>query len=86
MVILMHTYILMCRTIIIPNVGTPANWNNRKNVIIKHFSPFTDCISEIDNKQIHNAKDIDVVIPSYNLMECGDNYWKQKVDDNTIEI
>ena len=27
--------------------------------------PFTDCISNINNTQIDNAKDIDVVMPMY---------------------
>ena len=26
--------------------------------------------------QIDNAKDIDVVVPMYNLVECSDNYSK----------
>ena len=38
--------------------------------------PFTDCISEISNTQIHNEKDIDVVMPMYNLIEYSDNYSK----------
>ena len=36
---------------------------------------FTDCISEINNSQIDNAKDIDVVMPMYNLIEYSDNYF-----------
>ena len=37
---------------------------------------FTDCISEINNKEIDHAKDIDVVILMYNLTEYSDNYMK----------
>ena len=33
-------------------------------------------MSEINNTQIDNAKDIDVVMPMYNLVECSDNYSK----------
>ena len=33
-------------------------------------------MSEINNTQVHNAKDIDIVIPMYNLIECSDNYSK----------
>ena len=47
-----------------------------KGVIFKIFAPFTDCVSEINNTQIHNAKDLDVVLPMYNLIECSDNYSK----------
>ena len=38
--------------------------------------PFTNCISEINNKQVDNAKDIDIVMPMYNLIEHIDNYSK----------
>ena len=37
-------------------------------------NPFTDCICEINNTQIDNAKDIDVVMPMYNLTEHSDKY------------
>ena len=37
---------------------------------------FTDCISEIDNTQIDNAKCIDIVMPMYNLIEYSNNYSK----------
>ena len=33
-------------------------------------------MSNINNMQIDNAKDIDVVVPMYNLVECSDNYSK----------
>ena len=31
-------------------------------------------MTEINNTQVDNAKDIDIVIPMYNLIEYGDNY------------
>ena len=37
-------------------------------------NPFTGCICEINNTQIDNAKDIDVVMPMYNLTEHSDKY------------
>ena len=43
-------YILLSGTIRIPNTGTTAVPNNRKNVI-KVFAPFADCTSEITNTQ-----------------------------------
>ena len=55
--------------------GAAAN-NTNKKVIFKNCVPFTNCISEINNTQIDNAKDIDVVMPMYNLIECSDNYAK----------
>ena len=47
-----------------------------KVVIFKNCAPFTNCIIEINNTQIDNAKDIDIVMPMYNLIEYSDNYAK----------
>ena len=47
-----------------------------KGVIFKNYVPFTECISNVNNTQIDNAKDIDVVMPMYNLIEYGDDYSK----------
>ena len=47
-----------------------------KKVIPKNCAPFTDYISEINNKKIDHAKDIDVVMPMYNLIQYSDNYSK----------
>ena len=50
--------------------------NTNEKVIFKNCAPFTDCISKINNTQIDNAKDIDIVIPIYNLIVQSDNYSK----------
>ena len=47
-----------------------------KGVAFKNYAPFTSCISEINNTQIDNCKDIDIVMPLYNLIEYSDNYAK----------
>ena len=47
-----------------------------KGAIFKNCAPFINCISEINNTQIGNAKDIDIVMPMYNLIEYSDNYAK----------
>ena len=47
-----------------------------KGVAFKNCAPFTNCISEINNTQIENAKDIYIVMPMYNLIEYSDNYAK----------
>ena len=54
------------------NYSAPNNRN--KKVIFKNCAPFTDCISEINNKKIDNAKEISVVMPMYNLIGYSDNY------------
>ena len=57
-------------TIIIPNTGTATTPNNgNKEVVFKNCAPITDCISEINNRLIDNAKDIGVVMNMYNLIE-----------------
>ena len=47
-----------------------------KGVAFKNCAPFIHCISEINNIQIDNAKDIDIIMPMYNLIEYSDNYAK----------
>ena len=47
-----------------------------KGVAFKNCAPFTNCISEINNTQIDNCKDIDIVMSMYNLIEYSDNYAK----------
>ena len=46
-----------------------APYNKNKKVIFKNCAPFTNYISEINNKEIDHAKDIDAVIQMYNLIE-----------------
>ena len=47
-----------------------------KGVAFKNGAPFTNCINEINNTQIDNAKDIDIVMPIYNLIKYNDNLQK----------
>ena len=71
-------YILVKGTITVNNTaaqGAAANNIDRK-VIFKNCATFTNCISEINNTQIDNAKDIDIVMSMYNLIEYSDNYAK----------
>ena len=68
-------YILVKGTVTVNNTWTAAVSNNRnKKVIFKYCAPFTNCISEINNTQVDNAKDIDTLIPMYILIEFCDNY------------
>ena len=52
---------------------TDAN-NTNKKVIFKNYAPFTNCISKVNNTLVDNAKDIDIVMQMYNLIEYNDNY------------
>ena len=47
-----------------------------KGAAFKNCAPFINCISEINNTQVDNAKDIDIVMPMNNLIEYSDNYAK----------
>ena len=74
-------YILVKGTVTVNNTAAAAAAaaavnNANKKVIFKNCAPFTNCISEINNTQIDNAKDIDIVMPMYNLIEYSDNYAK----------
>ena len=48
--------------------------NNTNKVIFKNYAPFTNCIGEINDTQVDTAKDIDIVMPMYNLIEYSSNY------------
>ena len=71
-------YILVEGTITVnSNAAADANPNNtNKKVIFKNCAPFTNCISEIINAKVDNPKDIDIVMPMYNLIEYNNNYAK----------
>ena len=45
-------------------------------MVFKNCAPFTYYISEINHTQVDNAKDIDIIMPMYNLIEYSDNYVK----------
>ena len=73
-------YILVKGTITVNGIGADAAARQaderEKGVAFKNCAPFTNCISEINNTQIDNAKDIDIVMPMYNSIEYSDNYAK----------
>ena len=69
-------YILIKGTISIAAQARDNPNNGIKKVVFNHCAPFTDCISEINNTRIDNTKNIDVVMPMYNLIEYSDNYSK----------
>ena len=64
-------YILVIGNITVNNTADAAAAANNTNekVIFKNCAPFTNCISKINNTQIDNAEYIDIVMPTYNLIE-----------------
>ena len=73
-------YILVKGAITITGAGADAAARQAderdKGVAFKNCAPFINCISEINNTQVDNAKDIDIVMPMHNLIEYCDNYTK----------
>ena len=69
-------YILAKGTITVNNTAAAGVAPNNVSIIFKNCASFINCISEINNTQVHNAKDVDIVMPMYNLIEYTDNYLK----------
>ena len=69
-------YILVKETITAPNTAAADDDANNANekVIFKNCAPFINCIREINNTKVDNAKDIDIAMSTYNLTEYSDNY------------
>ena len=74
------TCILVKVKITITGIGADATARQAderdKGVALKNCAPFINCIIEINNTKVDNAKDIDIVMPMYNLIEYSDNYAK----------
>ena len=68
------------------NVTDQNNANYNKKLAFKNNASFTSCISKINNTLIDNAKDLDIVIPMYNLLEYMKNYRKTSGSVWTNEI
>ena len=67
---LSDAYILVKGTIIITGAGNDAATRAAdQGVTFKNCASFTKCISRINNTEIDKAKDIDIVMPLYNLIE-----------------
>ena len=52
------------------DTGAAVN-NTNKKVLLKNCVPFTNCISKINNTHTDNAKDTDIVMTIYNLIELA---------------
>ena len=50
--------------------------NTNKRVLLKHCATFTNCITEINNIQVENAKYADIVMSMHNSIEYSDAYLK----------
>ena len=84
-------YILVKGTITVTGAGNDdaAKWLDERNkgVIFKNCASFTNCKSRINHAYLDNAKDIDIVMPMYILIEYSDNYSKTSGSlGNTIKM
>ena len=68
-------YILVSGTITVAALGADRR-NDDIQVVFKSCAPFTNCISQINNTQIDNAKYVDVLMSMYNLIEYSNNHSK----------
>ena len=57
-----------------PNVAVIQDDKNNKQVIFKNSASFTISTTQINNTQIEDAKDFEVVILMYDLIEYSNNY------------
>ena len=76
-------YILVNGRITITGAGDDAAERQAderdKGVTFKSCALFTKSIKRINNTEIDNAKDIDIIMPMYNVIEYSDNYSKTSV-------
>ena len=75
MIIVRHISLLKELSLFTDAADVDAN-NTNKKVIFKNSAPFTNCINEINNTHVDDAKDLDIVMNMYNLIEYSDNYPK----------
>ena len=68
-------YILKSGTITAAELAA-GRGNKNIQAVFKNGPPFTDYLSEINNKQIDNSKDIITVIPQYNLIKYNNDISK----------
>ena len=71
-------FILAKESITVNNTATAdADADNaNKKLIFINCAPFTDFKGKINNVEIDHAKDIDIIMPMYKLIEYSDNYSK----------
>ena len=58
------------------NAGSRQADESNNGVTFNNCAPFINCRSEINDTEIDNAKNIDIVMIMYNLIEYSHNYSK----------
>ena len=64
-----------------------VNANNKTKVCFKNCSPFTRCVTHLNDEHIKTAENLDLIMNMYNLIEYSVNYvqssgssWQYKRD------
>ena len=70
---------------------TATNGNANTKAAFKNCAPYTKCVTHINDEHVHNADNLDIVMPMYNLIEYSDNYsdtsgslWHFKRDEQNM--
>ena len=74
-------YILVKGTITVTALGVNNNADNIRDkrnrpLILKNNALFVSCVTRINGELIEDTDDLDIVIPTYNLLEYSKNYRK----------
>ena len=85
--------IIVKRKISVAGTFNAKRWN--KNLTFKNNAPFISYIWKINNTFIDNAKDLDIIMLMYDLLEYSENYimapeslrnyYRDEVNDDTNE-
>ena len=77
--------------ILVTGNKTATDGDANTTVVFKNCTPFTKCITHINDEQIDNADNLDIIMPMYNLIEYSDNYsdtsgslWPFKRDEQNM--
>ena len=67
---------------------TATNGNENANVEFKNCDPFTKCITHKNDEHMDEAKNLDITMPLYKLIEYSDNssgsLWQFKNDKSLV--
>ena len=63
-----EAYILVFGTI------RAADADDNTRLALKNCAPFTKCNLEINDEDVDTAENLDIAMPTYNLIEYSDNY------------
>ena len=55
------------------NIAATESGENTK-VAFKNCAPFTRYVTHLNNEHVGTTKNLDIIMPMYNLLEYSDNY------------